>query len=51
MEADDVRRRMAAQPPHDVWEASADSVIVNDGDREALRDAVDAWWARFVASA
>ena len=50
MDEHDVRRRMAAQPPYDVWEASADSVIVNDGDRDALAAAVDAWWERFVAS-
>lgn len=51
MDEEDVRRRMAAQPPHDVWEASADSVIVNDLDEDALAAAVAVWWERFVAAA
>lgn len=46
MDAADVRRRIRAQPPPDVWEAAADTVIHNDGDRDGLRRRVEAWWAR-----
>jgi len=48
MDEADVRRRMAAQAPYDVWEASADSVVVNDGDSASLAAAVDGWWERFI---
>ena len=48
MEAADVRRRIAAQPPEAVWEAAADTVIHNDGDLDALRRQVEAWWAQHV---
>lgn len=44
----DVRRRMAAQAPFDVWEASADSVIVNEGERPDLERSVKEWWRRHV---
>lgn len=48
MDESDVRRRMAAQAPYDVWEASADSVIVNDGDLVELGRCVDRWWRAHI---
>ena len=50
MDTSDALRRMAAQPPIDVWEASGDSVIVNDGDRAELERSVERWWRRHVAA-
>jgi dephospho-CoA kinase len=43
-DADDVRRRMAAQPTRAEWLADADHVITNDGDLESLAGQVQALW-------
>jgi len=43
-EEEDVHRRMTAQPGRDVWLASADHVIVNDGDLMTLRSLVEDLW-------
>jgi dephospho-CoA kinase len=45
MSEDDARARMAVQATRDQRLAIADHVIVNDGDLEALEEAVDAVWA------
>jgi dephospho-CoA kinase len=50
MGADDVRARMANQASDADRRALADAVIVNDGDRAALEDQVDAWWRRVAAT-
>jgi dephospho-CoA kinase len=48
MDPDDVARRMAAQPSEDEWVESATWVVRNDGTRDELGRAVDAWWAANV---
>lgn len=45
---DDARARMAAQASDDERRAVADTVIVNDGDREQLAAAVAALWPALV---
>jgi dephospho-CoA kinase len=42
----DARSRIAAQATDDVRRASAHEVLVNDGGREALAEAVDGLWQR-----
>lgn len=42
---DDVRRRIARQPSDEQLSQAADVVFDNDGDVEALRRAVLAWWS------
>ena len=45
MDADEIRRRMAAQATRQERLDKADFVIVNDGSRERLREQVEAAWA------
>lgn len=45
---DDARARMEAQASDDQRRAVADTVIVNDGDRDQLAAAVDALWTSLV---
>lgn len=45
MTGDDTNRRLAAQPNRTQWAASADVVIDNTGDLEALAEQVDVLWA------
>jgi dephospho-CoA kinase len=47
--ADDARARIAAQATDEQRRAIADHVLVNDGDLDALRAAVDALWANLTA--
>jgi dephospho-CoA kinase len=47
--ADDVERRMAAQPGREEWLAGADAVLVNDGDLASLRTRVEELWRRLGA--
>ncbi len=42
---EDALRRLSRQSGEDAFVAAADAVIVNDGDREALRQAVERAWA------
>jgi dephospho-CoA kinase len=51
MAADDVRARMANQATDADRRAIADVVLTNDGDRAALEDRVDAWWATLRGTA
>lgn len=44
MAADDARARIASQASDEERRAVADHVIVNDGDRDALRRALVEWW-------
>jgi len=45
----DARARITTQPDDDAQRAAADYVIDNDGDRDALRAAVDLLWDRLCA--
>ena len=47
---EDVRRRVAAQPPAEEWRDSADHVIQNDGTRAELMKAVDELWALLTSA-
>ena len=47
---EDVRRRVAAQPPAEEWRRSADHVIQNDGTRAELVKAVDELWALLTSA-
>ncbi len=49
MVEEDVRSRMTAQPSLPQWTAIADSIIVNDGDLDALRPRVADWWENVVS--
>jgi dephospho-CoA kinase len=49
MAGDDATRRIAAQPARTQWAASADVVIDNTGDLEALAGQVDSLWARLIS--
>lgn len=49
--AEDVARRMAAQPGREEWLAGADAVLVNDGDLAALRARVEELWRRLAEEA
>jgi dephospho-CoA kinase len=47
--AEDARARIASQASDEQRRAVADVVLRNDGDRDALADQVDAFWAERVA--
>jgi dephospho-CoA kinase len=46
MDADDVKRRMSAQPDRVEWTACADIVIGNSDDQGSLESRIDALWER-----
>ena len=49
MDAQEVARRIAAQPQRGEWTAAAEIVIDNSGDREALERQVDMLWKRLTS--
>jgi len=49
MDQEDADRRMAAQPARDTWVTSADIVIDNSADPEALEAQVDALWGELTS--
>jgi dephospho-CoA kinase len=48
LDEQDVARRIAAQPERDEWTASAEVVLDNSGDVEALGRQVDSLWERLT---